>query len=110
MQIQFDGEPTNPKLLKLQDILQVKLVNDANARGIIFVKSRELAQAVVRWINESPDFQNLQASEFVGQGAKASCGGKQIVFILCLKTELVLVIRLPLFVIFIHTYFDRTKI
>ena len=79
MQIQFDCEPTNPKLLKLQKKLQEKLVNDANARGIIFVKSRELAQAVVRWVNESPEFQNLQASEFVGQGANASCRGKQIV-------------------------------
>jgi len=72
----FDGEHENPKLLKLQEILVNKLVQDANARGIIFVRTRELAQAIVRWVNETPELLALQASEFVGQNAKASSGGR----------------------------------
>ena len=72
----FDDEPENPKLVKMGQILQDVLVADNNARGIIFVKTRELANALVSWINETDDLKTLQASEFVGQNAATSKGGK----------------------------------
>ncbi|WAR22445.1 IFIH1-like protein, partial [Mya arenaria] len=46
-----------------------------NARGIIFVRTRELAQALVKWVNETDSLNVLNASEFVGQGVSASVGG-----------------------------------
>jgi len=78
MEVSFEGEPENPKLLKLQEILVNNLVQDANARGIMFVRTRELAQAIVRWVNETPELDALHASEFVGQNAKTSSGGRYI--------------------------------
>ncbi|KAH3787131.1 hypothetical protein DPMN_165251 [Dreissena polymorpha] len=71
----FDDEPENPKLVKMGQILQDVLVADNNARGIIFVKTRELAKALVSWINETDYLKILQASEFVGQNAATSKGG-----------------------------------
>ncbi|XP_052773443.1 antiviral innate immune response receptor RIG-I-like isoform X1 [Mya arenaria] len=71
----FDTEPENPKLLKLEQILSKVLCEDQNGRGIIFVRTRELAQALVRWVNETDGLNILNASEFVGQSASASVGG-----------------------------------
>ncbi|XP_052772382.1 ATP-dependent RNA helicase DHX58-like [Mya arenaria] len=71
----FANEPENPKLLKLEEILLRVLSNDQNARGIIFVRTRELAQALVKWVNETDSLNGLNASEFVGQGVSASVGG-----------------------------------
>ncbi|XP_052790518.1 ATP-dependent RNA helicase DHX58-like [Mya arenaria] len=71
----FHTESENPKLLKLEEILIRVLCNDQNARGIIFVRTRELVQAMVRWVNESDSLNVLNASGFVGQSASASVGG-----------------------------------
>ncbi|WAR22444.1 DHX58-like protein, partial [Mya arenaria] len=71
----FANEPENPKLIKLEEILLRVLSSNQNARGIIFVRTKELAQALVRWVNETDSLKGLNASEFTGQGAAASDGG-----------------------------------
>ncbi|XP_052225926.1 antiviral innate immune response receptor RIG-I-like isoform X2 [Dreissena polymorpha] len=71
----FVDQPENPKLVKMGEILQDVLVADENARGIIFVKTRELAKALVRWINESNTLTILNAWELVGKNAATSKGG-----------------------------------
>ncbi|WAR22442.1 DDX58-like protein [Mya arenaria] len=71
----FDRELENPKLLELERILSRVLCDDKNGRGIIFVRTRELALALVRWVNETDCLDILNASDFVGQSASASVGG-----------------------------------
>ncbi|WAR22433.1 DHX58-like protein [Mya arenaria] len=78
----FDTEPENPKLLKLEQILSRVLCEDKNGRGIIFVRTRELAQALVRWVNETDGLNILNASDFVGQSASDSVGGMQFKLLL----------------------------
>ncbi|XP_052268251.1 interferon-induced helicase C domain-containing protein 1-like [Dreissena polymorpha] len=70
----FDDEPENPKLVKMGQILQDVLVADNTSRGIISVKTRELAKALVSWINETDNLKILHASEFVGQNVATSKG------------------------------------
>ncbi|XP_052788527.1 interferon-induced helicase C domain-containing protein 1-like [Mya arenaria] len=81
--VSFNTEPDSPKLLKLKEILNGVLCNDQNARGIIFVRTRELAQALVRWVNETDSLGVLNAAELVGQSDSASVGenSRQVVFV-----------------------------
>lgn len=62
----FDGEPENPKLIKLEKILQ-RLIGHKNSRCIIFIKTREHAKALVNWMKETESLMILNATEFVGQ-------------------------------------------
>ncbi|KAL4231411.1 Interferon-induced helicase C domain-containing protein 1 [Mactra antiquata] len=71
----FSNEPENPKLLKLQEVIWNTHGGNDNARGIIFVKTRELAVALTAWMNETVPLNSLNATEFVGQAASAMEGG-----------------------------------
>jgi len=76
MEVSFDGEHENPTLLILQEIYVNNLVQNDNARGNMFVRTCEIAQAFVWWVNETPELDSLQTSEFVGQNAKTSWWGR----------------------------------
>ncbi|XP_053406754.1 ATP-dependent RNA helicase DHX58-like isoform X2 [Mercenaria mercenaria] len=71
----FTDEPENPKLLKMEEIVMRIFNQNEDARGIIFVKTRELAQALVNWMKETEPLDALNASEFVGQAAAKAVGG-----------------------------------
>lgn len=72
----FDNQPENPKLVKMQEIITDHvLADDENGRGIIFVKTRELAKALVTWMRETEPLRKLHATEFVGQAASLTEGG-----------------------------------
>ncbi|WAR30873.1 DDX58-like protein [Mya arenaria] len=99
-EISFNTEPDNPKLLKLKEILTGVLCNEQNARGIIFVRTGELAQALVRWVNETDSLNVLNASEiaedslnvlhaaeFVGQSDSASVEDQDYAESLCKYLE-----------------------
>lgn len=61
----------------MKEILVDKLQDNENARCLIFVKTRELARALVEWMNKTEELQMLHAQEFIGQNASASRGGEQ---------------------------------
>ena len=69
----FDGCSVSPKLLELTDIL-IKEMNDNQKRGIIFVKTRQLAGRMIRYMRSSQDLNFLCPTEFLGQNVTE--GGK----------------------------------
>ena len=71
----FSGEPENPKLVEMHRLLMTEVGYNEDARVIIFVKSRELARALIKWMHETVQLKPLNATEFVGQVASASKGG-----------------------------------
>ncbi|XP_060562666.1 antiviral innate immune response receptor RIG-I-like [Ruditapes philippinarum] len=71
----FTDEPENPKLVEMQTIVMQIFDKNEDARGIIFVKTRELAQALVNWMKQTAPLDTLNASEFVGQAASKAEGG-----------------------------------
>ena len=46
-----------------------------NSRGIVFVKTRDLATAIVSWMTETPELKKLNPIKFVGQNESADKGG-----------------------------------
>jgi ERCC4-related helicase len=71
----FDNEPENPKLLKLGELIINILGNDKHAKGIVFVKTRDLAKAISNWMNETDNLKQFNAKECVGQAASVDKGG-----------------------------------
>lgn len=69
----------NPKLEKLRELV-VKACGtreyQENSRGIVFVRTRDLAHAIVRWMKETPGLRELSPIPFLGQTSKADRGGK----------------------------------
>ena len=72
----FELEEENPKLVRLGEIILKHVGNNENARGIIFVRTRELAKALVHWLKDWDTLKHLNATEFVGQVVSAKQGGK----------------------------------
>ena len=64
----------NPKLEKLKEMI-LKGCRDEESRGIVFVKTRDLATAIVSWMKETPRLRELSAIKFVGQNMSADKGG-----------------------------------
>ena len=64
----------NPKLEKLREMI-LKGCRDEESRGIVFVKTRDLAIAIVSWMKETPGLKELNAIKFVGQNMSADKGG-----------------------------------
>ena len=53
-----------------------------DSRGIVFVKTRELARAIVSWMKETPGLRELNPIQFLGQSS-ADKGGQYSVFVFC---------------------------
>jgi ERCC4-related helicase len=66
----------------MKKLLMNEVAGNDNARGIIFVKSRELARALIKWMDETEQLKPLNACEFVGQVASTAKGGIISVFLL----------------------------
>ena len=76
----FDRCSDNPKLQKLREmILKAYERNPENSRGIIFVRTRELAKAVCSWMKETDDLKVLNPIQFLGQNPHADKGGKSVI-------------------------------
>lgn len=63
----YENEPENPKLLKLQELVQNTIGGMEDARGIIFVKTKALAKVMKKWMHEVDILKELNARVFVGQ-------------------------------------------
>ena len=59
----------------MQRIILEVLGHDDNARGVVFVKTRQLAQALISWMNDMEELKEFSAAEMVGQTAPAHKGG-----------------------------------
>lgn len=71
----FDRPPNNPKLMELRRLILQAFGNDADSRGIIFVRTRDLVKAIHRWMMETDDLRHLKPVMFTGAQAKSSAGG-----------------------------------
>ena len=74
----FHQDTVNPKLEKLREIILRAYKGQEqsrNSRGIVFVKTRDLATAIVSWMKETPGLKDLNAIKFVGQNESADKGG-----------------------------------
>ena len=71
----FSACSSNPKLAKIKEILLDVLGGHENARGIIFVKTRQLAGYMIKWMKETDELKDLNPTEFVGQTASVQVGG-----------------------------------
>ncbi|XP_053379025.1 uncharacterized protein LOC123529642 isoform X2 [Mercenaria mercenaria] len=66
----------NPKLDKLFEmIIKAYKGNFENSRGIVFVKTRNLAEAILSWMKESPYLRDLNPIVFVGTNMAADKRG-----------------------------------
>ncbi|KAL3863078.1 hypothetical protein ACJMK2_004855 [Sinanodonta woodiana] len=73
----------NPKLQALGKMIikGFKGKEPADSRGIIFVKTRNLAKAITAWLKDTPDLKSLNPIEFVGSntsGGKAMTKAEQV--------------------------------
>ncbi|KAH9492742.1 Antiviral innate immune response receptor RIG-I [Bulinus truncatus] len=74
------GRIDNDNLNKLAEVVMRHLVRNENAdqsRGIIFVKTRALADSIKSWLNrsENTDLKNLNAEVFTGANVSEELGG-----------------------------------
>ncbi|XP_061172835.1 antiviral innate immune response receptor RIG-I-like [Saccostrea echinata] len=65
----------NPLLLKLKDIIIDTYQTEPNMRGIIFVRTRELADILVQWMSSIEELKHIKAKTCTGANAKRSEGG-----------------------------------
>lgn len=78
IKLPFRQDQTNPKLEKLREmILRAYRGKEQfeNSRGIVFVKTRDLATAIVSWMKETSELKDLNPIKFVGQNESADKGG-----------------------------------
>ncbi|XP_061175389.1 antiviral innate immune response receptor RIG-I-like [Saccostrea echinata] len=70
-----DPDHNNPKLQELRKLILKAFRVDADSRGIIFVRTRDLVKAIYRWMEETDDLRSLKPVMFTGAQAKSSAGG-----------------------------------
>uniref|UniRef100_A0A4W3IKE8 RNA helicase n=1 Tax=Callorhinchus milii TaxID=7868 RepID=A0A4W3IKE8_CALMI len=70
--LEIDQEPKyhNPKLNEVEAILNEEYTNKPDTKTILFVKTRALADALKKWITESPVLEFLQPELLLGRGRR----------------------------------------
>lgn len=70
MSLAKDARYENPKLEKLQQILQDQFHEDCGSRGIVFVRTRQGAHSLFQWVQDSVDLQQqgIKAAALTGAG------------------------------------------
>ncbi|XP_048356255.1 ATP-dependent RNA helicase DHX58 [Sphaerodactylus townsendi] len=65
-----DARYENPKLGKLQQVLQDRFQADSDSRGIVFVRTRQGAHALYQWVKDNVDLQQkaIKAGVLTGAG------------------------------------------
>ena len=67
--VKENGEPLNPKLKKVRELLLRSNEDDGNSRGILFTKTRESTLALEAWIKETEELrEQIRAARIVGTG------------------------------------------
>ena len=82
-QCDFSSCKANPKLEKLHEMILKAYSGDdmEDCRGIVFVKTPELARAIVSWMKETPGLRELKPIQFLEQD-RAFTGGKHLISLL----------------------------
>lgn len=70
-----DKKYDNPKLEKMKHMISDYYKENSDSRCIIFCKTREMATALVNWMNETPELQPLNPTKLVGTNAPANREG-----------------------------------
>ena len=65
----------NPLLLKLKQIIIETNQEESNMQAIVFVRTRELAQIIVKWMSETEDLKQIEAKKYTGAGVQIIKGG-----------------------------------
>ncbi|XP_041102623.1 antiviral innate immune response receptor RIG-I-like [Polyodon spathula] len=65
----------NPKLQELQSVLNEQYHYNSETKTILFVKTRALAEAVERWILETPDLAHLKPKVLIGRRRTENTAG-----------------------------------
>ncbi|XP_008071260.1 probable ATP-dependent RNA helicase DHX58, partial [Carlito syrichta] len=62
--------PENPKLERLEEVLQEQFGSPGTPRGIIFTRTRQSAHCLLLWVQQQPGLQNLnvRAQMLIGAG------------------------------------------
>ncbi|XP_059384553.1 antiviral innate immune response receptor RIG-I-like isoform X2 [Carassius carassius] len=68
-----EGEQ-NPKLDELRFILEEEYHNNDQTRTVMFVKTRALADAMKKWIDETDSLKFLKPGVLIGKGRKSNSG------------------------------------
>lgn len=65
-----DTRYENPKLDKLQQVLQNQFRADSGSRGIVFVRTRQGAHSLFQWVQDNVDLQQqgIKAAVLTGAG------------------------------------------
>ena len=65
----------NPLLLKLKQILIETYREESDMRGIVFVRTRLLAEIIANWMSETDELKPIKAKKCTGAGAQITEGG-----------------------------------
>lgn len=65
----------NPKLKELKTVIFKMLREKRDSRIIVFIKTRDLADAMVNWMRETDGLDRLKPHKFVGAQAAGAKGG-----------------------------------
>ncbi|XP_028973604.2 probable ATP-dependent RNA helicase DDX58 isoform X3 [Esox lucius] len=66
------GQKENPKLAELQFILEEQYRHNEETKSVLFVRTRALADALRKWIEESDSLKFLKPGVLIGRGRKSS--------------------------------------
>ncbi|KAF5880016.1 putative ATP-dependent RNA helicase DDX58, partial [Clarias magur] len=69
-----EGEE-NPKLQELKFILDEEYCNNEQTRTVLFVRTRALADALKKWIEETDSLKSLKPGVLIGRGRKSQMTG-----------------------------------
>ncbi|XP_026056073.1 probable ATP-dependent RNA helicase DDX58 isoform X1 [Carassius auratus] len=73
LRLATEGEQ-NPKLDELRFILEEEYQNNDQTRTVMFVKTRALADAMKKWIDETDSLKFLKPGVLIGKGRKSNSG------------------------------------
>lgn len=74
-QVSHQQANTNPKLIKLELLLTKAFTDEPESRTMVFVKTRDLASALLHWMRRRPRLLPLKPGKMVGAGASVDSGG-----------------------------------
>lgn len=78
----------NPLLMKLKEIILETHREESNMRGIVFVRTRVVADIIASWMKETDELKEIKARKYTGAQARGTDGG--MIFESCyeLKTSI----------------------
>lgn len=68
----------NPLLLKLKEIILDTHREETDMRGIVFVRTRVVADIIASWMGETEELKHIKAKKYTGAQAPGAEGGKVV--------------------------------